>query len=163
MTPTTKAPTIRYSPRPREEYRGVVRGSAYGPATSGLLDSTQSWNLAYISFDFEKRLHHADPYFTTNVKRTTQTLILSGGLDILEETPVTDRIAGWLLLPAPRFVKLIKGCNALKNLPMYLAYGDQWLETIEERAHVCQVDDWLPDNVIDFSQAHKAIEAAMHR
>jgi hypothetical protein len=156
MTPTS-AQSIRYSPRPRETYQGFVEGRGYGPATSALLDSQEAWNLAYLSHDFEKVLMHRDPYFTTHVRRTTQTLLDGSGLDLTGSSPRSGLVASLLRAPAPRFVYLIQRHAVLKSLPMYTAYGEAWLTTIEARARICCVDDWEPDNISDLTQAKAAL------
>lgn len=150
---STSTQTIRYSPRPRETYQGSVEGTRYGPATSTLLDSHEAWNLAYLSHDFEKVLTHKDPYFTTNVRRTTQTILDGSGLDLTGSSPVSGLVASLLRAPAPRFVYLIQRHATLKSLPMYTAYGEAWLATIAARARICCVDDWEPDNISDLTQA----------
>lgn len=144
--------TIRYSPRPKDTYPGTREGTRYGPATSTLLDTQEAWNLAYLSHDFEKVLIHKDPYFT-NVRRTTQTLLDGSGLDLTGSNPPSGLVASLLRAPAPRFVHLIQRHAVLSSLPMYTAYGEAWLTTIEARAHICCVDDWEPDNISDLTQA----------
>jgi hypothetical protein len=146
-----------YSPRPREAYNKSINGTVYGPASSSLLEATEAWNLAFLSNDFENRLHHPDPYFTTNVRRTTQTLLDGSGIDLTESFPLSQRVASLLRLPAPRFVYLIHKFAHLKSLPMYTAYGEEWLATIEERSHLCYVDDWEPETIADLSQANSVL------
>jgi hypothetical protein len=153
----TSTHIIRYSPRPRAAYQGKVNGSLYGPSTSGLLETTEAWNLAFLSNDFETRLHHPDPYFTTNVRRTTQTLLDGSAVDLTESFPLSERVACLLRLPAPRFVYLVHRFAHLEQLPMYRAYGDEWLVTIEERSHICCVDDWEPDSITDLAQAQAVL------
>lgn len=145
--------TIRYSPRPIETYQDSINGARYGPATSTLLDTQETWNLAYLSHDFEKVLIHKDPYFTTNVRRTTQTLLDGSGLDLTGSNPPSRLVASLLRAPAPRFVYLIQRHAVLRSLPMYTAYGEAWITTIEARAHICCVDNWEPDNISDLTQA----------
>jgi hypothetical protein len=159
MKPTSTQ-TIRYSPRPKETYQGSLEGTRYGPATSTLLDTQEAWNLAYLSHDFEKVLMHKDPYFTTNVRRTTQTLLDGSGLDLTGSSPLSRHVASLLRAPAPRFVYLIQRHAVLTSLPMYTAYGEAWLATIEARARICGVDDWEPDKISDLTQA-KAVLALL--
>lgn len=150
---STSTQTIRYSPRPRETYQGSHGGTRFGPATSTLLVSQEAWNLAYLSHDFEKVLMHKDPNFSTNVRRTTQTLLDGSGLDLTGSSPVSCLVASLLRAPAPQFVYLIQRHAILKSLPMYTAYGEAWIATIEERSRICCVDDWEPDNISDLTQA----------
>lgn len=153
----TSTHIIRYSPRPREAYNKSINGTVYGPASSGLLEAPEAWNLAFLSNDFENRLHHPDPYFTTNVRRTTQTLLDGTGVDLTASVPQSELVASMLRLPAPRFVFLIHKFAHLKSLPMYTAYGDEWLATIEERSHLCCVDDWEPEDITDMAQAQAVL------
>jgi hypothetical protein len=62
-------------------------------------------------------------------------------------------VAHLLHHPAPRFVHLIKQLPILATLPMYLKYGQSWLDTITERSRWCQADEVPSDNVVDFSDA----------
>ena len=156
MTPT-KTPTIRYSPRPREGYQRIINGTPYGPATSGLLETTEAWNLAFLSHDVDNVLHHPDPYFTTNVRRTIQTLLDGSGPDLASSFPIQNTIGILLRMPAPQFAYQISKHKLLKTLPMFLAYGPEWLTIIEERSHICCVDEWKPEAILDVSQALKVI------
>jgi hypothetical protein len=147
---------IRYSPRPLADY--VSKGSPrYGPATSSLLKTVGSWNLAYLSFDYELSLQPLDPHFTVHVRKTCQTLLDGSGLDIVGQHPPSAVVESLLLLPAPRFVHLIQQHPILPQVPMYLAYGDKWLETITARSHVCQTHEDPPDNVEDLAAARDAL------
>lgn len=117
------------------------RAITYGPATSSALDTVERWNLAFLSFDFDAALEHPDPNFTTHVRRSTQTRLDGSGLDIC--SPLADGLVlGCLLrLPAPRFVYLLRQSPALPHLPLYQAYGDAWLDLIEQRCRICQTED----------------------
>jgi hypothetical protein len=164
MTPfKTRDPNlIRYSPRPLESYQTGEPGSRYGPATSTLLSRQEAWNLAYLSFDYEEALQPLDAHFTVHVRRTCQTRLDGNGIELVASD---DRIlvSSWLRLPAPRFVHLIKAHKHLRDIPMYVAYGDQWVSTIEHRAHLCQTHEDPPDNVVDFSAARALLEAIRNK
>ena len=136
---------IRYSPRPREAYRKLVRGNWTGAADSAMLDSPEIWNLAYLSHDFERQLFHPDPDFTVLVRRSTQARLDGTGPDLtLLEGPAI--VASWLRFPAPRFVALIRCHQVLQDLPLFKRYGNTWLETIEERCRLCRSMDDDLDN-----------------
>lgn len=45
-------PPIRYSPKPLEDY--VNEAGTVGPALDKRLDRVEVWNLAYLSFDYDK-------------------------------------------------------------------------------------------------------------
>jgi hypothetical protein len=131
---------IRYSPKPLASYLQTHHGHTYGPATSVLLDTTEIWNLAYLSHDFETRLDHPDPQFTTNVRRSCQTLLDGTGLDLTGLRKANQLVGSWLRLPAPRFVYLILRHPILQMLPLYTAYGPSWLHLIEERSRLCDFE-----------------------
>ena len=160
MTPSrTRDPNlIRYSPRPLETYQTGEPGARYGPATSTLLSSQEAWNLAYLSFDYEASLQPLDPHFTVHVRRTCQTRLDGNGLELVSSD---DRglVSSWLRLPAPRFVHLVRNHKHMKELPLYEAYGDRWIATIEQRSRLCQTHELPPDNVVDFSAAKALLDA----
>lgn len=163
MTPTKPNTNhlIRYSPRPLSDYRQVAVTSEIGPATSQMLTTQGAWNLAYLSYDYDKSLQHPDPYFTVNVKRSTQVRLDGSGLDIAQEYGVEHYVESWLHLPAPRFVHLITNSKILVDLPIYKAYGKQWLDTIHERSFLCQTHENPPDNIVDFSAARAVLKGLM--
>lgn len=141
MTKTTKQHVISYSPRPRSTYRWEANGHSYGPATSSLLDTQEIWNLAYLSHDYESRKDHKDPQYTSNVRRTSQTKLDGSGLDMVGSSG-SPTVAKMLSMPAPQFVLRIKSHPVLELLPMFKAYGAEWLRTIEERSWLCKVDSY---------------------
>lgn len=153
MADMTINPLVRYSPRPLDEYHSTVNGRPYGPATSSLLATPEAWNLAYLSHDYDRLLQPMDPYFTTNVRRTVQSRLDGGGPDLAGSLPVNLLVQSLLRLPAPRFVYLIQKNVHYKTLPMYLAYGDAWLKTIEQRAWLIHVDNATPEPLNDLQEA----------
>lgn len=70
---------IRYSPVPIEEYGAPTSSSGF------LKDDQDAWNLAYLSWDFDKCKTWPDPHFSTHVRRTLQFVIASGALDLSNE------------------------------------------------------------------------------
>lgn len=139
MTYDTKALMPRYSPKPRSDYRGGGMAS-YGPATSTMLDTDEIWNLAYLSHDYDKRLEHPDPQFTVLCRQTAQFRLDGAGLDLINFCPPHVVLAGWLKLPAPRFVHLVERFKFLKQLPLYRAYGETWLAMIRQRERLCEFE-----------------------
>lgn len=125
-----------------------------GPATSCLLDTDESWNLAFLSYDYTKSLQHPDSHFTVNIRATVQWRLDAGGEDVARQLPASSLFASLLQLPAPRFVHLVKSHPLLHDLPMYKAYGQAWLRTIEERSHYCNSDIWVEDEVTDVCVAN---------
>lgn len=159
--PKTTDMTV-YSPYPRSSYRWVVGGHSYGPATSSLLDTQETWNLAYLSHDYDSKRDHPDPHFSTHVRRTTQWCMDGSGPDL---TGIGNRsTVGHLLnLPAPRFVYLIRQHPVLPSLPMFKAYGPTWVENIERRSRLCRADNYDPPLVLDMQEAARLLDAVMRK
>ena len=132
--------TLRYSPRRMDSYFRTPDWVAFGPSAKRILDSTEAWNLAYLSHDYEADGAHTDPMFNIHVRRTTQVLLAGYGIAVHSED--AEPVFGSLLrLPAPRFVYLIRQSPILTTLPLYLAYGLPWVELIEKRSHHCRNGD----------------------
>ena len=145
-----------YAPKPIEEYTRVLGGKHYGPEFSKLLDTPQAWNLAFLSHDYDKEFQHSDPQFTTLVRRTLQTRLDGGGLGIgLDPSTLVDSLMG---LPAPRVVYLLR-CNPtlVNTLPLFIAYGGEWLKTIEARERLCAAG-WHED--LEFHHVPQSITDA---
>jgi hypothetical protein len=146
MTQKLQFNPMNYSPQPLSTYRWRSGESEYGPATSALLTTQAAWNLAYLSHDYANVRVPPDPMFTVHVRKTTQVRLDGSGGDL---TGMSKGLVGeLLLLPAPRFVYLIKHHPVLPQLPMFKSYGQQWLEVIEKRSRICVSDshvDKLPD------------------
>jgi hypothetical protein len=131
---------IRYSSLPQEAYRSMACDGYAGLAGSILLDTPELWNLAYLSHDFERCPDHSDPDFAVMVRRSVQVRLDGSGPDLtLLEGP--GIVASLLRLPAPRFVALIRRHAVLNDLPLYRRYGPAWLNTIDQRSHLCRGPD----------------------
>jgi hypothetical protein len=137
-----RPPPVRYSNKPIEEYKQVINGRVYGPASSAILCEHQAWNLAYLSHDFDSCFSHPDPYFSTNVRRTVQSRLDGFGPDIIGEHQPEELVQAMLNLIAPRFVYLIRRSPILESLPMYLAYGPSWVDLIDHRARLITTDHY---------------------
>ena len=138
----TRTSVICYSPKPPKSYRTSLT----------ILDSIELWNLAYLSHDFESAQYHADPSFAVHVRRTAQTRLDGRGLNLIDD-PTVKTVKSLLTLPPARFVLLMRHFPYLRNLPLYAAYGQDWLETMDQRAVYCQYEQpfespTLPDNVV---------------
>lgn len=131
---------LRYSHHPIEDYSKVsANGIHFGPAGSKLLGSSpEAWNLAWLSHPYETRMDHPDPQFTVHVRRTTQYVLATGELDLAGSQPARYCIKGWLSLPAPKAVHLIATFPARHELPLFKAYGPDWLRMIYQRSWLCQ-------------------------
>jgi hypothetical protein len=139
-TPHTNSKSIIcYSPRPLATYIKIGNKIAYGPATSKFLTSPEAWNLAYLSHDFDTHLQHPDPNFTVIVKRSVRFRLDGSGGDLVSQE-INEQFGSLLNLPAPRFVYLLRKHPAFNKFPMYVAYGDAWLNIIEKRSRICRSD-----------------------
>lgn len=149
-------PPIRYSPRPLEEY--VSQDGKHGPGADQRVDRVEVWNLAYLSFDYERGLLHPDPQFLTRVRRSCQLDVTTGAVDLTfgANGSGTERLLlERLRMPAPWFVNwLLKNKPVMYKTPLFEAYGQSWLATIERRARLCHTHDTEPEEPLhDLSQA----------
>ncbi len=122
-------PILRYSPKPIEGY--------HGPAHLTLLASPEAWNLAYLSHPFEKKRYHKDPQFSVHVWNSLRTNLSTGQL---ERIPGSEHLTlqPLLRMPAPWLVRWFsKNSKITVNLPLYKAYGQAWLITVEQRSWGC--------------------------
>ena len=158
------SPVIRYSMKPMESYLNTPgRSGAY--ACPPLLDTPERWNLAYLSHDYEKTVWHKDPMFAVHVRRSTQTLLDGSGLDLCGMHDARYLVEGLLRLPAPRFVYLIRRHPVLAQLPLYVAYGEAWLDLIEHRSRKCLIEDGLDGDEMlgDDPEARIWVKAILER
>lgn len=148
-------PPIRYSPKPLEDY--VNEAGTVGPALDKRLDRVEVWNLAYLSFDYDKALLHPDPQFLTKVRRTCQFDVTTGAVDMTYGalSGTANLLSDKLQMPAPWFVNwLTKNKRVLTKLPLFEAYGQSWLSTIERRCRLCHTHDSGPEEPVhDLRQA----------
>ncbi len=120
--------TLRYTPDP--------------PAsTASLFDSAvlsadaEAWNLAWLSYPCVEDiggLH--DPLFTTHVRRTLQKVLATGELDLIDALPAAAKVHGLLRLPPPAAALRLAEMAWRMDLALYRAYGEAWLECLEQRA-----------------------------
>jgi len=122
--------TMRYSPMPIDHYP-VPNASRF------LNKDEQAWNLAWLSFDFDNNVAHPDAKFSTHVAATVQTIVRNGIQDVTNEF-TGQTVREYLKQPAPKAVQLILAMTHLHKLPMYKAYGPDWVNTILQRSHLFQ-------------------------
>lgn len=154
---------IRYSPKPRSEYKRMIQGAPFGPSESRLLEPPEVWNLAYLSFPYERLVDHPDPMFTTHVRRSTQMRLDGTGLGLSEDP--TTLVGSLLSLTAPRFLHLLARSPAIATLPLLQIYGADWLNLVHDRARVCEWGAPPDDPYGDGSMLHAkaAIQQALAR
>lgn len=119
---------IRYSPNPIENYGAPTSSS------SVFKNDQEAWNLAYLSWDFEKCRTWPDPNFSTHVRRTLQFVIATGALDLTADVNTDRKVRGFLCAPAPAAAYQITNMRRVKELPLYQAYGEKWLTRVNARA-----------------------------
>ena len=153
---------IQYSPRPRSSYVASIGERSYGPAISTLLTTPDRWNLAYLSWDYDKVLQHPDPNFTVLVHKTCQMALkdvaqpCEGGVCPLKGTH--GSVGSLFLRPAPQAVKLLTERVRFQALPLFRAYGKKWIRTLETRARVCLIgDEEANDCNLDLLQARQLL------
>ena len=118
---------IRYSPHPISHY-GMSGGSKL------LTSDEAAWNLAYLSWDVENQPLWPDPYFSTHVRRSIQFVLDTGVSDVTGTTEDCYTVRGFMTRPAPEAVAKIVAMAHLKQLPLFRAYGEKWLDTLQARA-----------------------------
>lgn len=122
--------TMRYSPMPIDHYP-VPNASKF------LKPDEQAWNLAWLSFDFDNNVAHPDAKFSTHISATVRTLVRTGVVDVANDNP-EQTVREFLKKPAPKAVQMILAMTHLHKLPMYKAYGPEWVNTILQRSHLAQ-------------------------
>lgn len=118
--------TIRYSPHPIDFYPWA-RASAF------LRDDPEAWNLAWLSFAPEHGSKF-DAGFSTAVRRTCQSVVATGSVDLIEKWPPKVKVMGLMHLPPPAAHKRIFESPMLFHLPLFELYGDEWLKVFSLRA-----------------------------
>lgn len=136
---------LRYSPRPLEDYACRIRDFSCGPAASMLLKrSTAVWNLAWLGFDYEANFEHPfhkDPAYNVRVYHSSNYVMAARAVDISALAPDEVKVAGMLRYPAEEFVDWLLSTETHRRLPLYEAYGDEWVATIQQRAKRAQGGD----------------------
>ena len=145
MSATELKKSAIYSPMPMSMYID----------STAMIDTPQRWNLAFLSHDFEHQRFHRDPQFLVHVRRSSQMRLDGKGLDLVGDI-ANECVSSLLSEVAPRFVYVISSHPALKSLPLYVAYGDEWLQIIERRAHTHCVSDSTNYDELTHESVHAA-------
>jgi hypothetical protein len=157
MTPNAQVP--RYSPKAIEAYDWVYRGETYGPSKLTFIHEVRTWNLAFLSFEFERACHHEDSCFAVHVRRTLQAPLDGGMTDITVDAPYRDCVGSMLQLAAPQAVYRISKLDFVHRLPLFAAYGESWLQTMNHRAKKFSVSDEVFPRVRNLHQARALLAA----
>ena len=151
--------TLRYSPLPIESYTRLHAGVAVGPATSEFLsESTEAWNLAFLSHPYELEEIHPDPHFTTHVRWSLRMVLKTGVIDLAETLPEEQKFAPIMRLPAPRVALLLRSRTSwAKRLPLYKRYGPAWFEMVAERSRLAHQAADPEESITDLSFAQQVL------
>lgn len=137
----------------------------YG-ARGFVLDSVEAWNLAFLSHDYTKGPPE-DPQFGVYVKHTLQFDLSSQGVDLTNLLDERLTLRPWLRQPSPYFVLRVRALppNLLVGLPLYSAYGQKWIATLQARERLyCEPFNIVHDYpVSDFSLATAALQRHIKR
>ena len=111
----------------------------YSPSIHGrvglLQQDKEAWNLAWLSHPVEAGPHR-DPHFSSLVRRTLQTVIATGGIDLIDAYPDNAKVRGYLrLLPAQAVLRITQ-MKYLEDTPLYAAYGAGWVDTMLARSRL---------------------------
>lgn len=147
----------RYSPLPAGEYR------VYGQLAKA---SPAAWNLAYLSFDHERKTAH--PLFGNAVHQTLYSSLTSvkancytPGMEVVEDTIIPT-----LALNPVAFAFRVAGLPLwkLRHLPLFVfheAAGSCWIKTMQDRAHTLELANLPNQEIADTSLAMKALAKFM--
>ena len=124
----------RYSREPLEAYK-------HASMFKLLADDEVTWNLAYLSWDFESRRATPDSHLSVNCHRTLQFVVETGELDLIGSIPNKFKVRGLMSCPAPQAVQRIANLSRVKELPLFRAYGQNWLDTLLARSRLYREPD----------------------
>lgn len=132
---------------------------SYALGKRGLLaNDVDAWNLAWLSHGVT---FHPDPRFTALVRRTLQFVLVTGGIDLIDRVPITDKVRGLMRFAPAHVVKKILEAEHLADMPLYAAYGSTWVETMTKRARLYREPRHaiLDKPIKDLTKAIKVIES----
>jgi hypothetical protein len=120
-----KVSDMRYSPQAPASY-------GWGPAGM-LAGDPEAWNLAWLSHPVEWG-PHPDPNFSTLIRRTLQFVIDDGVIDLIDAYSDSEKVRGFLRMPAAQAVLKITSMAHLVDTPLFSAYGSSWTDTLALRS-----------------------------
>lgn len=149
---------MRYSPHPIEFYDRQVDGRLRGPSSIGAFASDlEAWNLAFISFAYERQLVCPVAEFPLFIARTLRTDLTTGITHLVGAVvPRHLTIRPLLRLPPREFVSSLLSHANVRRLPLYAGLGEAWLTTVFERS-------WLGGEVADDGLEEEASTLEMQR
>jgi hypothetical protein len=121
--------SIRYSPEPIGAYKIASMFKL-------LADDETAWNLAYLSWDFEATRGYPDAHFSVHCHRTLQFIVETGEFDLIAAVPNKYKVRGLMSCPPPQAAYRIANLSRMKELPLFRAYGQTWLDTLYARSRL---------------------------
>ncbi len=139
--------SLRYSTKPPSGYK-------HAGTFKLLQDDQEAWNLAYLSWDWEEG-PFPDPHLSVNVWKTLMFEPGTGRVDLTRSADPKRTLRGLIKGPAPQVVYKLTNLERLKETPMFMAYGQQWVDTMSQRSHLYREphDEQLDAKLSDLSQA----------
>ena len=119
----------RYSSEPIDAYK-------FASMFRLLVEDEVTWNLAYLSWDFEAKKGIPDAHFSVHCHRTLQFIFDTGELDLVGAISDKYKVRGLMTCPSPQAVRRIANLSRVKELPLYRAYGHGWLDTLLARSRL---------------------------
>jgi len=107
---------------------------------------TKAWDLAYLSWPFEKGTQ-PDAHFSVNIHRTLQMELKTGAIDLAGALPDSAKVRSLIKGPPPQIAYKLATLPTIRSTFMFKAYGDQWLEALHERSRLFREP---PDGNLDF-------------
>lgn len=149
---------MRYSPHPIEFYDRQVDGRLRGPSSiAAFSGDLEAWNLAFISFGYERQpvCPVAEfPLFVARTLRTDLTTAITHPVGAVVPRQLTIRPL--LRLPPREFADALLHHTNARRLPLYAGLGENWLSTVFERS-------WLGGEVADDGLEEEASGLEMQR
>ena len=136
----------------------MVDGVFRGPSTLPYLArDLEAWNLAYLSFNFDAKPVCPFPEFGPLVARTMRTDLTTG----LSHPPGVHlprhlTLRPLLRQPPREFASSLLEHPAVRQLPLYRGFGEDWLRVVFERS-------WIGGEVADEGLEEEASALEMRR
>jgi hypothetical protein len=141
----------RFSEKPPKAYKAALPFKL-------LHEDAGAWNLAYLSWDWESG-KFPDAHLSVNVWQMMMFVPLTGHIDLANENPEHLKVRGLVKGPAPQVVHRLINLPRLDKTPMFIAYGQAWLDTMKLRSHLYRepFDDALDAEPPSLSDALRVI------
>jgi hypothetical protein len=101
-----------------------------------LVEDEVTWNLAYLSWDFEAKKGIPDAHFSVHCHRTLQFVVETGEFDLIAAVPNKYKVRGLMSCLPPQAAYRIANLSRVEELPLFRAYGQTWLDTLHARSRL---------------------------